>query len=189
MAADAALSIRDRRKSAAPPALSAPPTDQETRMSLTDFPAPPALLPLTRIACEVGPIVSLGMTTAGERRCVTLLGGQVAGPELNGEVVAGGVDWQVLRSDGVIEIAAHYLIRADDGALIEVKSEGVRHGPPEVLALLAQGIPVERDAMYFRTVVRFTTAAPAWQHLNKTLALACGARDAQLVRLDLYRIG
>lgn len=42
--------------------------------------------------------------------------------------------------------------------------------------------------MYFRTVVRFGTSAPAWQHLNKVLALACGARDAHLVRLDLYRI-
>ncbi|MEY4751662.1 MAG: hypothetical protein RIQ60_3876 [Pseudomonadota bacterium] len=153
-----------------------------------DFPAPPALLPMTRIACEVGAVVSLGPTTAGERRYVSLLGGRVAGPELNGEIVAGGVDWQVLRSDGVIEIAAHYVIRADDGALIEVKSEGYRHGPPEVLALLARGMPVERDAMYFRTAVRFTTGAPAWQHLNKTLALACGARDAALVRLDLYRI-
>jgi hypothetical protein len=129
------------------------------------------------------------MTTAGERRYVGLLGGRVAGPALNGEVVAGGVDWQVVRSDGVIEIAAHYVIRADDGALIEVRSEGYRHGPPEVLALLAQGIPVERDAMYFRTVVRFTTGAPAWQHLNRMLALACGARDAQLVRLDIYQIG
>jgi hypothetical protein len=37
-------------------------------------------------------------------------------------------------------------------------------------------------------VVRFTTSAPAWLHLNKTLALACGAREAHRVRLDLYRI-
>jgi hypothetical protein len=42
--------------------------------------------------------------------------------------------------------------------------------------------------MYFRTAVRFASGAPAWQHLNKVIALACGARDARLVKLDLYRI-
>jgi hypothetical protein len=152
------------------------------------FAAPPALLPLTRIDCEVGPIVSLGTTPIGERRFVALAGGRVHGPELNGHIIDGGIDWQVLRSDGVIEIAAHYVIRADDGALIEVQSDGLRHGAPEVLARLARGEAVERDAMYFRTAVRFRTAAPAWAHLNRVLALACGARQALLVQLDLYRI-
>jgi hypothetical protein len=89
----------------------------------------------------------------------------------------------------VIEIAAHYVIRTDDGALIEVKSEGMRHGPPQVMAQLARGEPVGRDAMYFRTTVRFATGAPAWQHLNRTLALACGERDAKLAKLNLYRVG
>jgi len=154
----------------------------------TAFPPPPTLLPMTRIACEVGAITSLGQLPTGERRYVPLTGGVVQGPELNGHIVEGGVDWQVLRSDGVIEIAAHYVIRADDGGLIEVRSEGLRHGSPEVLAQLARGEPVHRDAMYFRTAVRFASGAPAWQHLNKVIALACGARDARLVKLDLYRI-
>lgn len=152
------------------------------------FPAPPALLPMTRIECEVGALVSLGATPSGERRFVPLSGGRVAGPELDGEIVEGGVDWQWLRSDGVIEISAHYVIRAHDGGLIEVRSDGVRHGSDEVLARLARGEAVPREAMYFRTAVRFTTAAPAWLALNRTLALACGARDARLVRLDLYRV-
>lgn len=153
------------------------------------FPPAPPLLPMTQIECEVASVISLGHTTAGERRYVPLLGGRVFGPELSGSIIEGGVDWQVLRSDGVIEIAAHYVIRADDGALIEVRSEGMRHGPPEVLAQLARGEPVDRDAMYFRTAVRFSTAAPGWLHLNKALAVACGAREARLVRLDLYRVG
>jgi hypothetical protein len=57
-----------------------------------------------------------------------------------------------------------------------------------VMAQLARGETVPRDAYFFRTLVRFTTGAPAWLHLNKTLALACGAREAHRVRLDLYRI-
>lgn len=153
------------------------------------MPAPPLLVPMTQIRCDVGELVSLGDAPQGERRYVPLCGGTVAGPELNGRLVEGGVDWQVRRSDGVLEIAAHYVIRADDGALIEVRSEGLRHGPPEVMARLARGEPVPPDAYFFRTLIRFTTGAPAWLHLNKVMALAVGQREARGVVLDVYRVG
>ncbi len=156
---------------------------------MSSFPPAPALLPLTRIRCEVDPIVSLGPAPLGERRYVPLRGGSVEGPELNGEVVAGGVDWQIRRADGVLEIAAHYVIRTGDGALIEVRSDGLRHGPDEVMARLARGEPVERDEYFFRTFMRFATGAPAWLHLNRVLALAVGQREAATVLLDVYRIG
>ena len=154
----------------------------------TTLPAPPALVPMCQVRCEVGALVSLGTAQHGERRYVPLGGGTVQGPELNGTLVEGGVDWQVNRADGALEIAAHYVIRSDDGALIEVQSDGLRHGQPEVMARLARGEAVARDEYFFRTVVRFTTGAPAWLHLNRTLALAVGQRDAAAVRLDFYRI-
>jgi len=152
------------------------------------FPPPPALMPLAQVRCEVGALVTLGPAKYGERRYVPLAGGSVRGPELNGSVVEGGVDWQVNRADGVLDIAAHYVIRSDDGALIEVQSEGMRHGPPEVMARLARGDAVGRDEYFFRTVMRFTTGAPQWLHLNKVLALAVGQREARAVLLDVYRI-
>jgi len=152
------------------------------------MPAPPTLLPMTQVRCEVGELVTLGPAQYGERRYVPLGGGTVRGPELNGTLVEGGVDWQLARADGVLDIAAHYVIRTDDGALVEVQSEGMRHGEPAVMARLARGEPVARDAYFFRTVVRFTTGAPQWLHLNKVLALAVGQREARVVLLDLYRI-
>lgn len=152
------------------------------------LPPPPPLVAMAQVRCEVGELVSLGPAKYGERRYVPLGGGTVQGPELNGTLVSGGVDWQVARADGVLDIAAHYVIRTDDGALVEVQSEGLRHGPPEVMARLARGETVPREAYFFRTVVRFTTGAPAWLHLNRTLALAVGQREARLVLLDLYRI-
>ncbi|MBL8351060.1 MAG: DUF3237 domain-containing protein [Burkholderiaceae bacterium] len=153
------------------------------------MPPPPALLPMTQVHCQVGALVSLGPGPLGERRYVPLGSGTVRGPELNGTLVEGGVDWQINRADGVLEIAAHYVIRADDGALIEVRSVGLRHGPPAVMAQLARGEAVPRDAYYFRTAVRFTTGAPQWQHLNKLLAIAVGQREASVVKLDFYRVG
>ena len=152
------------------------------------FPAAPALIPMTQVRCAVGPLVSLGAAKYGERRYVPLGGGTVQGPELNGTLVEGGVDWQVNRADGALDIAAHYVIRADDGGLIEVKSDGVRHGPPAVMARLARGEHVLPDEYYFRTAVRFTTGAPAWLHLNKLIAISVGQREASVVKLNFYRL-
>jgi hypothetical protein len=153
-----------------------------------DLPAPPALVPMAQVHCEVGNLVTLGAGPYGERRYVPLGGGTVRGPELNGVLVEGGVDWQINRSDGVLDISAHYVIRADDGGLIEVASEGMRHGPAAVMERLARGESVPRDAYFFRTLIRFHTGAASWLHLNKTMALACGQREARRVVLDFYRI-
>ncbi len=155
---------------------------------MNPLPAPPALIPMAQVLCDVGTLVTLGPGKYGERRYVPLGGGTVHGPELNGTLVEGGVDWQVNRSDGVLDIAAHYVIRTTDGALIEVQSDGMRHGPADVMARLARGELVGRDEYFFRTVMRFQTGAPQWAHLNKVLALACGQREAKRVVLDVYRI-
>ncbi len=153
-------------------------------------PAPPPLWPMGRLVCEVGAVVSLGGPAKhGERRFVPILGGTVQGPELNGTLLDGGVDWQVQRADGATDISAHYVIRTDDGALIEVQSDGLRHGPPEVMARLARGEPVPPQDYFFRTLLRLTTGHPAWLHVNKLMVLAVGQRERSRVTLDLWRIG
>jgi hypothetical protein len=143
-----------------------------------------------RVICQVGPVVSLGGPARhGERRFVRIGAGSVSGPELEGTLVEGGVDWQVQRSDGVTDISAHYVIRGADGALIEVQSDGIRHGPPEVMSRLARGEDVLRSAYYFRTSVRFTTGHPAWLHLNRIVALSVGQREPSRVLLEFWRVG
>jgi hypothetical protein len=149
---------------------------------------PPPLHLLAQIVCEAGAVVSLGATAAGERRYVPLTGGTVSG-EIEGRIVGGGIDWQWQRADGVLDIAAHYVIETRDGALIEVQSTGLRHGPPEVMAALARGDVVPPEAYYFRTALRFTTGHAHWQQLNRLLAIAVGRREARTVRLDVWRVG
>ena len=143
---------------------------------------------MTQVICQISPLVTLGPGPHGERRFVPLGGGTVRGPELNGTLLEGGVDWQINRADGVLDIDAHYVIRADDGALIEVRSQGLRCGPAAVMARLAAGQTVRRDEYYFRTLVRLSTGAPQWQHLNQCLVIAVGEREAAQVKLDFYRL-
>lgn len=152
-------------------------------------PSPPPLQWLGRVVCEVGELLSLGEAGPhGTRRLVPLGGGTVSGPLLNGELVPGGSDWQWQRADGVLEISAHYLMQLSDGARVEVRSEGLRHGPPEVMAALARGETVPRGTYFFSTFVRFTTGAPHWDHLNRTMAVAVGLREARRVMLDLFAL-
>ena len=54
---------------------------------------------------------------------------------------------------------------------------------------LARGEAVAPAEYFFRTLMRFQTGHPAWLHLNATMALARGERQAQLVVLDVFRIG
>lgn len=146
----------------------------------------PAMDYFCRITAEVNPVVTLGATTYGERRFVPIIGGTVTGQEFDGQVVAGGVDWQVQRSDGTLDIAAHYVIRSGDGSLIEVKSNGFRHGPPEVMQRLASGEQVSPGEYYFRTAIFFQTGAPRWRHLNSLVAIGMGARTSGAAIIDVH---
>lgn len=167
------------------------PSQPAPNLAANGLPSAPApgLVWMTRVTCEVGAVVSLGGPAKhGERRYVPILSGTARGPELNGEVQPGGVDWQLQRADGATEISAHYVIGSTDGALIEVQSDGLRHGPADVMARLAQGAAVAADEYFFRTLVRLTTGHPQWLHLNKVMAVAVGQREARRVMLDFWRI-
>jgi hypothetical protein len=144
--------------------------------------------PIFRIHAELADILPLGQTPLGERRIINILGGTVEGAKLNGRVLPGGADWQIIRHDGVTDIEARYTIETVGGARILVVSEGLRHGPPDVMARLGQGEAVDPELYYFRTCMRFETADPAVAWLNRILALGRGVREARTVRMDVYEV-
>ena len=144
--------------------------------------------PIFTIHAELAAMLHFGRTPYGERRVIGILGGSVHGPKLNGRVLPGGADWQIVRNDGAADIQARYTIESEAGARILVSSEGLRHGPPAVMERLARGEPVDPALYYFRTVMRFETADPAVDWLNRILALARGQREANAVRLDVFEV-
>ena len=148
---------------------------------------PPLLEFLMAISAEVGELVNLGAAPLGERRVVYITGGTFAGPGLRGEVV-GGADWQIARRDGALELDARYALKEERGGVVQVISQGMRHGPPEVLARLARGEAVDPASYFFRTFMRFETGAPELAFLNKIMAVATAERQARLVELRAYRL-
>ena len=128
---------------------------------------------------KVGPLLNIGAVPHGTRRTAPLAGGTFEGPRLRGIIVPGlSADWQLLRSDGVLEMDLRFALRTDDGALISMSSFGLRHGPPDVIAALARGETVDPATYYFRTMPRFETSHPAYSFLNRLIAVATGDRRA-----------
>ena len=144
--------------------------------------------PIFTVQAELEAVMTLGRTPYGERRMVAITGGTVKGPKLNGRILPGGADWQIVRGDGAADIQARYVIEADGGARVMVDSKGLRHGPPDVLEKLARGDTVDPAHYYFRTAMRFETADPALGWLNRILAVARGQRQARSVHIDVFEV-
>jgi Protein of unknown function (DUF3237) len=75
------------------------------------------------------PEVVHGRTPLGLRTRAPITGGRVSGPRLEGEVLGGGSDWQLLRADGWLELRAEYDLRVNDGTLVHVRNHGLWHSP------------------------------------------------------------
>jgi hypothetical protein len=156
--------------------------------------APPAgaVIPGYEFVCELearleSPIL-IGQTPVGLRRMVPIIGGRFAGPRLQGTGVPGGADWQYQRSDGVWILEAIYLLRTDDGVLIQVRNHGLRDGPPEVMRRLAAGEHVDPSEYYFRATPSFDAPAGRYQWLNRGIFVCTGVRHPDAVKLWVWRV-
>jgi hypothetical protein len=136
----------------------------------------------------VDPPQELGDVAKGSRRIVPISGGEFSGPDLRGEVLPGGADWQILRGDGVAELEARYTLRTDDGALIYVRNIALRHGPAEVMAALAAGRPVDPQSYYFRGATFFETSVARYAWLARHIVVCTGAREQARVTVQFYSV-
>lgn len=153
-------------------------------MSLS--PVTPHLEFLFRTRVTVAPPIQIGTVAAGERRIIPITGGSFEGKGIRGEVIPGGADWQLVSKDGSAVVEARYTLKTDDGALIYVRNSGVRNGPQEILEAIRRGEPVNPELYYFRTSPVFETATPAYEHLNRIVAIGSGMRLADEVIIDFY---
>ena len=148
----------------------------------------PSLRILYTSIIEVETPLLVGHSPYGERRIINIKGGAFFGPRLSGRVLSGGADWQVIRSDGIVEVEARYTLETHDGALIYVSNWGLRHGPKEVMERLASGDKVDPSEYYFRTTPIFETGAPSYEWLNGIVAIAAGERRAEEVIITVYEV-
>ena len=146
------------------------------------------LQPLLNAEITLAPPQELGETPQGRRRIIGITGGSFRGERLSGRVLAGGADWQVIRSDGVADLDARYTLETADGALIYVRNHGYRHGPADVLKKLAAGEDVDPALYYMRTAPLFETGDPRYAWLNRLICVGTGARRKNSVHLEIFEV-
>jgi Protein of unknown function (DUF3237) len=149
-------------------------------------PSAPGLTFLTSIAVEVAEPIEVGDTAEGVRRIIPITGGTVSGPQLNGRVLAGGADFQLLRSSTMTELEAKYAIETDSGERIYINNFGIRTGSPEDIAALVRNEPVPPERIYFRCTPRALAGGPEWSWLSSRILVGSGTRLPAQVRLDIW---
>ena len=118
---------------------------------------------------------------------MTIDGGDITGPMLNGKVLPGGTEWPLVRPDGVSRIDARYSLKADDGAVIGVRNTGFRRGPDDVMArLLSRKEVVDARSYYFRTWSMFDAPEGVHSWMSSTVFVGIGERHPEVLFLRYY---
>jgi hypothetical protein len=141
-----------------------------------------------KIEVEAGKGLEAGDTPKGLRKMIPITGGSFEGPGIEGAVIPGGYDFQLLRSDNVMEINARYVLQTDDGALITIVNRGLRHANVEVMQQMANGVEVSPSLYYFRSVPQFETGSKKYDWLNKSVFIANGIRKPAEVIISVFKI-
>lgn len=133
------------------------------------------------IEADITEALQMGETVDGVRRAIPITGGRVYGKDITGEVLPGGADYQVDRSDGSTQIRAVYMIKTEDGAIINVVNEGL---------IIPPGVS-DNDQFYFRTAPQFIAPNGKYGWLNNSI-FVCTVRflpsAPNTVMIDVYKV-
>ena len=140
------------------------------------------------LSVEVGKPQEIGRTARGLRRLIPILGGEATGDGWRARVLPGGTDFQLVVNETLAELDARYTLQTDDGDLIYIQNRAIRSGPPELMARLVRGEPVDPVLIYFRCSPSFETAAPALQWINERMFVGTGARYPDKVVMTFFEV-
>jgi len=76
---------------------------------------------------KISNMINVGESKRGTRRVIPITGGTFSGPNINGIVLPGGEDWQLVRPDGDTELNARYLLKTDDSVVIQINNRVLMH--------------------------------------------------------------
>jgi hypothetical protein len=144
-------------------------------------PVPPTLEFAFEENVTLGAAVRVGATAIGGRNIIPITGGSFAGPAIRGTIMPGGWDWQLIRADGCIHIKADYMLRTDDGVVINVVNQGF--GCPPGAGEGAPGV---------RTMAVFEPPLGKYEWLGKSAFVGvlepAGTTPGAAVRIRFYRV-
>lgn len=150
--------------------------------------AEPRLKFFADLRVEVGAPQQVGQTVHGLRRLIPIIGGTATGDGWSARVLPGGADFQLIVNDRLSQLDARYVLETDAGDFIYVQNRAVRSGPPELIARLVRGEPVDPAQIYFRCSPSFETAAPALSWMGERMFVGTGARYPDAVVMRFFEL-
>ena len=118
---------------------------------------------------------------------VPILGGVVSG-RLQGRLLAGGADYQIIIGGTLARFDARYIIELPDGARIFVQNTAVRAARADITARLMRGESVPPEVVYFRCQPTFETGDARWQWLHERQFIGTGVRLPDTVLMSFYTV-
>ena len=156
---------------------------------MTETLPPPQLEHVCDLAVTIAPPLEVGQTASGLRRVIPITGGVVTGPMLNGKVLAGGADFQLILGGGAqAHLDARYVIELDDGTRVFVQNTALRFASLENSQRILRGEPVNPADIYFRCQPRLEAAGEKWAWLSESQFIGSGRRAPDGVYLSFYRV-
>lgn len=150
---------------------------------------PPTLEHLCDLAVTIAAPVEVGHTAAGLLRMIPITGGTVTGPRVNGKVMAGGADFQLILSGGTqAHLDARYVIELEDGSQVFVQNTALRVASLENSQRIMNGQAVNPDEVYFRCQPKLEASAPQWAWLSESQFIGNGRRAPDGVFMSFYRV-
>jgi Protein of unknown function (DUF3237) len=150
--------------------------------------AQPQLQFFADLSVRVDKPQEVGVTARGRRRLIPILGGEAIGDGWQARVLPGGADFQLLVTDTLAELDARYCLETDAGELIYVRNRAIRSGPPELMAALVRGEPVEASQIYFRCSPSFETASATLRWITERMFVGTGARHPEKVVMRFWQL-
>jgi hypothetical protein len=129
------------------------------------------------VVIDLKPRLNIGEGPFGRRILFGAAGGSFEGPKLRGDVLEGGGDWALFRSDGTMALDVRLTLRTDDDALVHMTYGGRWVIPPDLRAEMsdpAKRHQVDPSRYYFRTNPLFETGAAKYAWLNDIVCVGSG---------------
>lgn len=143
---------------------------------------------LFTITVTVNALHDIGKIPLGTRHIDMLGAGTFEGPRLKGEVMSGGIDQKIFRTDGAMNQNVRLVLKTSDNALIYMHYTGCRYGTPDVMARIAGGEIVDPSEYYLRSTPYFETASDKYDWLNRIVAVGVGRRMPDHAAYDVFEI-
>ncbi len=153
--------------------------------------ATPALKHLCDLTVFVAQPVDAGFVqgthSQGQRRIIPITGGTVRGT-LQGVVLPGGADFQLVLDKTTAQLDARYVLLLDDGSHVYVHNRALRRASADDMARLVRGETVAPERIYFRCNPTFEVESAALHWMTRCLFIGTGARYPDRVEMSFYEI-